>query len=449
MQIPNNVGLTERDPLYRQLLAYQGKFRHWFRERGPGEFLDRPMQLRRPTGVLHGAGWARVDTMLPSDYRWGLYHVPTGQQQIAFGDHSGKPVWLSVPDEYRKLLLDHVRVQADVENAAIEQSRTLTASAPSAHDLNNLFQFYLEEGRHTWAMVHLLIEHFGHDGLVEAEALLQRMSGDEHHPRLLEAFNHHTEDWLSHFMWCLLADRVGKYQIQAVTQSAFAPLAGAAKFMMFEEPLHITFGVAGLERVLCRSVEATLARDSHDVFAVGAIPLPVVQRYFNYWASKIYDLFGNDESERANELFDHGIRSPRNFAGSEQELVQVDRRRDGAIETCGVPARLATNTVMRRQYIAEVGRIVGRWNEHLARLGVAFSFYLPHERFNRRFGPCRGLPFDVNGQLSAAGAAPFLPDAADTAQLQALMAEPVAAGAAASWLSAPSATLQSLGAQPA
>src|SRR5262249_41129414 len=158
-----------------------------------------------------------------------------------FGEHRGQKVWNEVPSEYRTLLLQHICAQADVENAAVEQSRRLTEMVPSCADLDNLFQFYLEEGRHTWAMVHLLLAHFGGDGVIEAEALLDRLSGDADNPRLLEAFNYPTDDWLAHFMWCFLADRVGKYQVQAVTQCAFAPLARTAKFMMFEEPLHISF----------------------------------------------------------------------------------------------------------------------------------------------------------------------------------------------------------------
>jgi len=39
------------------------------------------------------------------------------------------------------------------------------------------------------------------DGREEAEALLQRRSGDADTPRMLGAFNEKTPDWLSFFMF--------------------------------------------------------------------------------------------------------------------------------------------------------------------------------------------------------------------------------------------------------
>lgn len=438
MTIPNNIGLAAGGPLERQLSAYQAKFRRWWQERGPAEFLDQPMQLRTPTGEVRGNGWARYTRMRPADYTWGIFMVPGAREHIAFGEHRGQKAWTSVPDEYRTLLLEHICVQADVENAAIEQSRTLTGLAPSRGELENLFQFFLEEGRHTWAMVHLLLAHFGAEGEVQAEALLTRMSGDAENPRLLDAFNHHTEDWLSHFMWCFLADRVGKYQIHAVTHSAFLPLAGAAKFMMFEEPLHISFGVAGLERTLIRSVELTLQHDTQDIFEAGGIPLPVFQKYFNYWASKVYDLFGNDDSRRAHELYRFGIRVPRNFDESDETPVIIDARKGTGVESVAVPPVMATNTIMRRQYIAELQRILERWNVALARSGVGFGLRLPHERFHRAFGPCNGLPFDLDGEIIVGDApsrlAACFPSADEFAKVQALMRRELGDGRVASWI---------------
>lgn len=437
MPVPNNFALDEQSALGRKLVAYQGKFRIWWRDRGPTEFLERTMMLRVPTGEYRGRDWASYRAMRPCDYTWGLFTVPSQQRDIAFGEFTGHEGWTSPPSEFRQLLLEHIAVQADVENAAIEQSRLLTRTAPSRDDLQNIFQFFLEEGRHTWAMVHLLLEHFGHDGEVEADALLERMSGDSEHPRLLDAFNQHTDDWLSHFLWCFLADRVGKYQIQAVTQSAFLPLAASARFMMFEEPLHISFGYAGIDRVLHRSAEVTLAEDSHDIFHAGAIPLPVIQRYFNYWTSKIYDLFGNDRSSRSRELYRAGIRSPRHLDPDGPALT-IDALRDGELVTETATPELATNAIMRRQYVAEIQRIVDRWNIELQRRRVDFRLSLPHERFNRAFGPCAGLAYDTEGTSVTAEKAhrlaASLPDAGDIAQVAALMHRRLRKDACASWI---------------
>jgi len=448
MLIPNNIDLHDDSRLAKQLYAYQRKYREWWRECGPSEFLDKSMLLRVPTGEVHGNKWARYHRMRPCDYTWGLYTVPTDREHIASGEQRGERAWTRVPSEFRALLLEHICVQADVENAAIEQSRTLTRTAPSREDLQNLFQFFLEEGRHTWAMVHLLLEHFGHDGEVEADALLTRMSGDVENPRLLEAFNHHTDDWLSHFMWCLLADRVGKYQIHAVTQSAFLPLACSARFMMFEEPLHIGFGLSGLERVLLRSAEVTLDEDAYDIFDAGAIPLHVIQKYLNYWASTIYDLFGHDTSSRSYDLYRFGIRAPRNFAAADTPDILVDFRAGASVVQTAVKSERATNVVMRRQYVAELQRVLDRWNQHLARCGLNFELRQPHERFHRSFGPCKGLPFDVDGELitvePGARIAARLPSSAEVAGVQSLMRRDLRKGCCASWIAPRNSRLEQL-----
>jgi benzoyl-CoA 2,3-dioxygenase component B len=82
-----------------------------------------------------------------------------------------------VPGEYRSLLRRLIVIQADTEPASVEQQRYLGKTAPSLYDMRNLFQVNVEEGRHLWAMVYLLVKHFGKDGREEAQALLERRSG--------------------------------------------------------------------------------------------------------------------------------------------------------------------------------------------------------------------------------------------------------------------------------
>src|SRR5207244_6473379 len=89
----------------------------------------------------------------------------------------------------------------------------------------NLFQGNVEEGRDLWAMVYLLHAYFGRDGREEAEALLQRRSGDHDKPRILGAFNERTPDWLSFFMFCFFTDRDGKYQLASLQESGLDPLS--------------------------------------------------------------------------------------------------------------------------------------------------------------------------------------------------------------------------------
>src|SRR6266851_4995290 len=113
---------------------------------------------------------------------------------------------------------------------SVEQQRLLGHSCPSLYDLRNLFQINVEEGRHLWAMVYLLHAYFGRDGREEAEAMLERHSGDPDKPRILGAFNEATPDWLSFFMFTYFTDRDGKYQLASLAESGFDPLARSCRF---------------------------------------------------------------------------------------------------------------------------------------------------------------------------------------------------------------------------
>ena len=190
------------------------------------------------------------------EYRWGIFLTPQDPNRtIHFGDHKGQPAWQDVPGEYRSPLRRIIVTQGDTEPASVEQQRLLGATCPSLYDLRNLFQVNVEEGRHLWAMVYLLHRYFGRDGREEAEALLQRRSGDPDNPRILTAFNEKTSHWLAYFMFTFFTDRDGKFQLAALAESAFDPLARTTKFMLTEEAHHMFVGESGVARVLQRTCE--------------------------------------------------------------------------------------------------------------------------------------------------------------------------------------------------
>ena len=113
------------------------------------------------------------------EYNWGILLAPQVEdRKIPFGAHKGEKAWQEVPGEYRAMLRRLIVIQGDTEPASVEQQRYLGKTAPSLYDMRNLFQVNVEEGRHLWAMVYLLQKYFGADGRDEAEALLQRRSGD-------------------------------------------------------------------------------------------------------------------------------------------------------------------------------------------------------------------------------------------------------------------------------
>ena len=212
---------------------------------GPDGFQAKDVYLRTAISV-DAQGWAHFDYVKMPDYRWGIFLAePEPGRQIDFGDHKGQPAWQEVPGEYRGTLRRLIVTQGDTEPASVEQQRHLGRDRPSLYDLRNLFQVNVEEGRHLWAMVYLLHAYFGRDGREEAEALLQRRSGDPDKPRILGAFNEKTPDWLSFFMFTFFTDRDGKYQLASLAESGFDPLSRTCRFMLTEEAHHMFVGESG------------------------------------------------------------------------------------------------------------------------------------------------------------------------------------------------------------
>src|SRR6202008_1465784 len=139
-------------------------------------------------------------------------------------------------------------------------------------------------------------KYFGRDGREEGEALLQRRSGQQDNPRILGAFNEPTPDWLSFFMFTYFTDRDGKFQLCALAESGFDPLARTTKFMLTEEAHHMFVGESGVSRVIARTCElmkATGIEAPAEVRKRGVIALPTRQRYLNCHYSVTCDRFGS------------------------------------------------------------------------------------------------------------------------------------------------------------
>ncbi|MGZ5240394.1 MAG: benzoyl-CoA 2,3-epoxidase subunit BoxB, partial [Caldimonas sp.] len=254
-KIPNNVNLADDRTLQRALEQWQPNFIQWWDDVGPENSANNEVYLRTATSV-DPQGWAVFDFVKMRDYRWGIFLNPAeAGRQIHFGDHKGETAWQDVPGEHRANLRRIIVTQGDTEPASVEQQRHLGLTAPSLYDLRNLFQVNVEEGRHLWAMVYLLQKFFGRDGREEAGALLERTSGDANNPRILGAFNEKTPDWLAFFMFTYFTDRDGKFQLAALAESAFDPLARTTKFMLTEEAHHMFVGESGISRVLQRTAQ--------------------------------------------------------------------------------------------------------------------------------------------------------------------------------------------------
>ena len=447
-RIPNNVDLSSDRRLQRALEKWQPHFIDWWKEMGPEGFQTDDVYLR--TAIAVGSdGWAHFDYVKMPEYRWGIFlEPPTDGRTHHFGDLIGQPVWNEVPGEFRNLLRRLIVTQGDTEPASVEQQRLLGQTAPSLYDMRNLFQVNVEEGRHLWAMVYLLHRYFGRDGREEAEELLSRRSGDSDRPRILGAFNEPTNHWLSFYMFTMFTDRDGKYQLSALSESGFDPLARTCRFMLTEEAHHMFVGETGVERIVQRACELMKADANEDARAGGGIDLPTIQKYLNFWYSESLDLFGGEVSSNAADAFAAGIKGRHKEAARYDEhtaldqVYEMERLEGETITVEQVPLRNAMNEVLRDDYVADCQRGVDRWNKRIREAGIDFELKLPSRRFHRHIGTFADVHTDPDGNLLSdeqweANKGNWLPNAEDEAYVTRLMQPVTEPGKIASWIAPP------------
>jgi len=153
------------------------------------------------------------------------------------------------------------------------------------------------------------------------------------------------------FTYTDFVDRDGKFQLQMLKYSAFAPLGRSMSYMLREEAFHMGTGNDGLRRI----VEA------------GVIPAWLIQKYLNKWISSSYDLFGTDHSSSAHWAYVWGIKG-RYDEPKNDKAVDLDD----------------LNDYNRHLYREEVAGLIERFNGYL-KPGEP-RLYAPHIKFNRVIG---------------------------------------------------------------
>jgi benzoyl-CoA 2,3-dioxygenase component B len=303
-------------------------------------------------------------------------------------------------------------------------------------------------------MVYLLHSYFGRDGREEAEELLQRRSGNADRPRILGAFNEPIDNWLDFFMFTMFTDRDGKYQLLALAESGFDPLARTTRFMLTEEAHHMFVGETGVERIVQRTAELMKQDPNGDARAQGGIPLDLIQKYLNLWFALSLDLFGGEISSNAASFFGAGLKGRYKEEAYEDHLAldqayRMSVPKDGAVVEEDVPLRTAMNEVLRDAYVEDCQRGVDRWNKRLADAGLSERLRLPSKRFYRHIGLYADMPFDADGRLLSKEEwdrrkGEWLPspdDKAFVASLQGAVREP---GQIANWLARPARGIKGL-----
>ncbi len=297
-----------------------------------------------------------------ADFKFETLYGAIETDEIQFGHYKGRKKWENLrqmpTQNMRDALMNMIVYQGDTEFASVEQQRFLFESAPTDYDRRALTRVMIEEMRHGWQMCALLIEHFGQTGKVEAQKMLERRAFEN--KRLLNAFNENVDNWMDFFAYTDFVDRDGKFQLQMLKYSGFAPLGRSMSYMLKEEAFHMGTGNDGLRRV----VEA------------GVVPAWLIQRYLNKWISESYDLFGTDHSGSAHWAYVWGIKGrydePKNEADAQLDDL---------------------NDYNRNLYRDEVAGLIARFNNNL-KPGET-RLYCPDIKFNRSIGKWAGQRFHL------------------------------------------------------
>ena len=250
-------------------------------------------------------------------------------------------------------------------------------------------------------------------------------------------------DWLSFFMFTYFTDRDGKFQLKSLAESGFDPLARTCRFMLTEEAHHMFVGETGVGRVVRRTLEVMKEIGSDDPQAVrnhGAVDLPTVQRYMNFWFTSSLDLFGSEVSSNAASSFASGIK------GRPDETQYEDHVCIDATFTLETPQgqeavslRNAMNEVMRQSYIKDCEIGVKRWNMQIQRAGHEIRLSLPSPSFRRSIGAWAGVPNDPLGKPVSREEydrrmPEWIPSESDRAFVHSLMKRVIEPGKMAGWI---------------
>jgi benzoyl-CoA 2,3-dioxygenase component B len=255
-------------------------------------------------------------------------------------------------------------------------------------------------------------------------------------------------------MFTMFTDRDGKYQLLALAESGFDPLARTTRFMLTEEAHHMFVGETGVDRIVQRTAELMKQDPNEDARAQGGIPLDMVQRYLNLWFALSLDLFGGEISSNAASFFASGLkgRYKEDSYDDHQALDQTYRMvvpKDGRVAEEDVPLRNAMNEVLRDAYVEDCQRGVDRWNKTLEKAGVAQRLLLPNKRFYRHIGLYADMPFDPEGRLCEraewdARHSDWLPTDDDRAYIATLQKGVKEPGQIANWLAKPARGIKGL-----
>ena len=205
-------------------------------------------------------------------------------------------------------------------------------------------------------------------------------------------------------------------------------------------------GETGIGRVVKRTLEVMKELGTDDparIRAHGAVDLPLLQKYLNFWCSSSLDLFGSEMSSNSAANFAHGLKGRPDESQYEdhvlREKIMKLRTPEGEQE---VPMLNALNEIMRESYLKDCEIGLKRWNRAIERAGFDLRLTLPAPQFRRSIGAWAGQPVDPQGKLIGKELFEkqlfqWIPSPADRAFVHSLMHKAIEPGKMAAWVAPP------------
>ncbi|TRM76745.1 ring oxydation complex/ phenylacetic acid degradation [Sulfolobus sp. E1] len=137
-----------------------------------------------------------------------------------------------IPDELKNIIKNIIETRADFELAMVEQYSPWLVNAPNVDGRLFMAKIVSDELNHGWQLIRLL-ENFN----VNTEKIQNARLG----LHLLEVSNLPLFNWEDVISYVYLIDRAGLYQLRAIKDIIYEPLANLASSLAKEEEYHLHF----------------------------------------------------------------------------------------------------------------------------------------------------------------------------------------------------------------
>ena len=131
-------------------------------------------------------------------------------------------------------------------------------------------------------------------------------------------------------------------------------------------------GQTGVGRVVQRTAELMKAHPGKSPREFGALDLPTLQKYINFWSSSSTDLYGAEISSNSANFFGSSLKGRAWEMKKHTEHTALDQFKEldvfegGRFRKEQVPLRNALNEVLREEFIEDNQKGIEYWNRILA-----------------------------------------------------------------------------------